>query len=341
MSAGVALAGCSSSDTADAAVSPPSAGAGEASSATGGLAPDPLPEPVTLTVSIAGASEVYSDLILADELGEFAKENITIEYVTLPSTESLPMLAQGRLDVAAAGITATFFNGVNEGADMRIVMPGQSQPADGLWVRTDPATGTAMEMGSVATASGGGSPNALAIADYLASVGRTVHDVEWVQLPYADLTVGVEQGAVDAAWLASPAQRPLEGTGTAERVVSQDPGVSVVAYVMGPNLLQERPEVGQAFVRALARTKDTYLSDGYKSDAEVVDALARGLEVTPDDVTAAPELTAPTAFDEQWFNRLQATWLEIGDILSYDAPLPPDQFLDTTYLDALGRQVDS
>ena len=61
-----------------------------ASGATDPLAPKPLKEMVTLTVA-ASPGESKADLFLAGPLGEFAKENLTVEITSTTSANQIPL----------------------------------------------------------------------------------------------------------------------------------------------------------------------------------------------------------------------------------------------------------
>jgi ABC-type nitrate/sulfonate/bicarbonate transport system substrate-binding protein len=110
----------------------------EGSESSHPLDPQPLPERTTLVVSAVANLEAFTPLYVADALGEFEKENIEIEIALMPATEAVPALALGQVDVSAVGITATLFNLVSEGVDIRLVYPGPSSAeGDGLWMSTE------------------------------------------------------------------------------------------------------------------------------------------------------------------------------------------------------------
>jgi NitT/TauT family transport system substrate-binding protein len=301
-----------------------------------GLDPAPLAERTTITVSTAAKFESFSPLLLADALGELEKENISVEYAIMPSTEALPALAQGRTDMAAIGITAALFNGVAEGADLRIVYPGPTNnTVDGLWVRTAETSGALKEISTVGGSAGAATTAVVPIDAYLESVGSDITDIEFIKLPIEDLAFALKDGVVDSAWLNAPLHLAVQGTGLAEQVAAYEPKAFGSGYVMGPNLLRDRPEVGAAVVRAISRTAQTYLTGDYKADPETVATLAEVLGVTPAEVTSTPSLTFRPELDTTVFDQAQQIWLEIGDLLSYPTALERDQYTDTRFLDAV------
>ncbi len=315
-----------------------STSSGSATDLPGGLDPQPLAEPTTITVSFGTAAEYLGAVLLADSLGELEKENLTVEWVDLPSADAIPALAQGKTDVAAVGLNATSFNAISSGADIRVVFPGATKvPADGLYVAIDPATGEPKTVEKVAAISGPAGMSVVPISRYLQSQGRSVSDVGFEKIDLADMPAALDAGAVDAAWVNAPVTTLLEETGKYERVIGYDDGEYGAAYLLGPNLLRDRPEVGQAFVRALARTARDHLSGDYKADDATVQALATALESTPEDVRSTPALTFAAALPTEAIQAAQEAWLAVGDILEADQPLAPEAYLDTSFLDrALG-----
>ncbi len=299
-----------------------------------GLEPQPLAEPTTLTVSMGTAAETFATILLADKLGEFAKENLSIDLVQMVSADALPALAQGKTDVAASGIGATALNAVNAGADIRLVFPGATKnPADGLYVPIDPATGKPKEVTKIATISGPSGIYIVPIKRYLESVGKTLSDVTFEQIALADMQAALEAGAVDAAWVNAPVTTVLDATGQYEKVVGYEDGEYGVGYFLGPNLREDHPEVGQAFVRALARTTSDYLSGDYKTDHTTVNAIAESLKSTPEAIRKTPSMTFAAQLPTDAIQDAQSAWLEIGDLLEFDAPMDPSTYVDPAPLD--------
>ena len=81
---------------------------------------------------------------MADALGEFAAEGLTVERVPLRPTEAMAALDAGEVDVVAGTIDGPYFGAVHDGKG-RLVLGGVLSPAPnahevgqtGLWVRED------------------------------------------------------------------------------------------------------------------------------------------------------------------------------------------------------------
>jgi NitT/TauT family transport system substrate-binding protein len=299
------------------------------------LEPKPLDELRVLKVSSGGTYEFLTALIVADELGEFEKENISIEYVTLPSQDALPALALGQLDVSAVGVAAPFFNSVSEGAEIRLVYPGPSTPnGDGLWVRKDFLQSGNLDSIVIASSQGIAWLGVSPVKEYLEDRGFQWSSVKFQKLPLGELATALELGTVDAAWLNSPAHIPFETSGVAEKVAGYASSEIATGYAFGPNLLDQDPVVGQAFIRALLRTVRTHLSGDYKSNEELVRVLSERLGVNQEALASSGNLLFGEYLDSKLLTNAQAIWIEFGGIVSYSAPLEPDDYIDQSYVDS-------
>lgn len=309
----------------------------EASIMVSSVEPVKLADRTVLKVSSAGNFEFMTALYVADALGELEKENIFVEYVTLPSQDAIPSLALGQVDVSLIGIAATFFNAVSDGADVRLVFPGPSSTnGDGLWVSNDFVKKASNSSGiRIAGSQGLAWMGVVPVGRYLESLETNWSDVDFTKLPIADLATALELGSIDAAWLNSPAHLPFESQGTATLVAQYDEGEVATGIAFGPRLLRQDPEIGQAFIRAMIRTIHTHLGEDYKSNPAVVSALAKSLEIPESQVAGANELKFSYEFDPALHTRAQQLWLSFGDILSYNRPLDPGDYIDSRFSESI------
>lgn len=309
---------------------------------SGSLDPQPLENPVTLKVSVSGTSELWSAVRLADSTGEFAKENISLEYVTLPSTESVPALVSGSVDVVALGVTIPFFNAIAGGAGIKITFLGPDlSPDAGFYVQSDLADQgpAALKGKKVGLSQGWGQIGAVPIRDYLATAGLTLSDVEIVTVPLEDLAVSLDSGVIDATWLQPPSTNIFIENGKAKRVIGNPNNEAGGAYAFGTRLLSEEPEIGQAFIRAMMRTVNTYLLGDYKANAETVDLLATALGLTADEIKKTKSTNFAVYTENQiqtertlLYTQAQELWLELGGLLTFESPLPADDYIDWSFV---------
>lgn len=307
-----------------------------------GLPPQPLAEPTTVKIGYSGPYEVYTTLGIADAMGEFERENIGIEWVQGPTADLFPQLGAGETDVQLSGLTPAALNAMEAGLKIRGVAPitESGSPDDGVWVNTELADGAPESLAgkTIGMQQGTGSIAMAALSDYLAEGGVELSDVTIEALNAGpDLVQAFTNGAIDAAWAVFPQTQEIADSGTGERVTDSSPGVLGVWF--GPNLLDDDRDVGVAFVRALARTNRLYLQPGYKDDEAVVEALAEFTGTEAAAVAATPETTfsGDLAIDPGTIEDLQEIWIDYGDIVTLDEPLPTDEVIDDSLVsDALG-----
>lgn len=305
-----------------------------------GLDPQPLPELTTIKVSASSKIDNFSSVFLADYLGEFKKENLKLDFVTLPAPDALPALGQGQLDIIVGGVTATMANAISEGADVKFVAPtfyfnpGQN----GIWVADDidPDNPAALKGQEFATSQGAGGATILAISDFLEKGGLDITDVKLPTFPIDQLAQAMTQGVAKAAWVTAPTDAVLREAGGSKFVSGIQPGDPSAGVLFGPNVLTKNPAVGAAFLRALARTIDEHLQGDYKKDPQTVKDLAAALGLTEDEVTATPsvQFDPKFTFHADRLTDMQAAWKKLG-VLSYDELLPPDKIADLTMIDTI------
>jgi NitT/TauT family transport system substrate-binding protein len=309
---------------------------------SGSLEPQPLENPVTLKVSIATTNEGFAALKVADVAGEFAKENITIEYVALPSTEAIPALASGLVDVSAFGITVPFFNAIAGGAKVKMVYAGaDNADASGLFVKSELADqgAAALKGKTIGLSQGWGQMASVIIEEYLATGGLTLDDLEVAVIPIEDIALSLDSGVIDMAHFGPPNSLLFLENGKAKKVTGYAKGVRNLGYAFGPRLLEEEPEVGQAFIRALMRTTENYLNGDYKADPEKLAIFAEAIGVSQEDALLTESVDFTTfsqaqiddgAFD--FYQKVQELWIRLGDLMTYETPLEPSEYADWSFV---------
>ncbi len=334
--------------TADPTTTPGEATGEETAAATEAadpLAPQPLEEEVSLTMTLPIPVEVYVPPLLAQELGEFEKENLDVEVQQVPTNEAMVLLDQGRTDVHIGSPVAGTMNAIAQELNVRAVAPMNKFPEDSdtaIWVRDDwfdedgnPIADRFEGAQFVLGPNGWGDLGVKILRDWLLEHDLTTDDVEVTSMSLSDAVVALEERRIDGSVLADPLTRQAEERGFAEKLVSYPAGVSLNYAFMGTNLLEEQPEAGEAFLRAMARTIDEHLQGDYHSDEDTVQALSEALGQDAEAIQASPNLNfdprlqiEPSAMQE-----IQQAWLAVGDVLTYDSPLPPEEWVDQSPVD--------
>jgi NitT/TauT family transport system substrate-binding protein len=318
--------------------------------APGSLAPVPLATRGKITVGIAGVkSEGYAPVLVAEELGEFDKENLEVEVVTIPPSDGLLGLVSGTLDVFGIGYAASAFNAIHQGNDLAWIGAVHKSPPTskmGVWANTDllgpdgtldpcDVKGKTVSLGGATGYSGVGS---WIVGDFLAECDLDLKDFTLSLLGGSDLVVAIEQGAVDMGFLPDPSWLPLEESGKAKLAIPAY-AAPLGGYLVGEARVS-KPEELEAFVRALMRTiRDEFAGD-YHADPATLAVLSKVLDAPADKLAVTPSLDfdPALAIDPEPIEDLQAIWTAVGDILS-GPPLASGQVIDMSFVErAQGRR---
>lgn len=340
LAAGLAVAGWSQPATGVASSAP---------AEPAGLAPDPLAEATVVRVAAREFSESFAPVVVGEAFGEFAKENIEIEFVTAGGADIPLMLSSGEVDVGAIGLSAGLMNGTAAGSVLELVAPNHTPNPDskaGLWVTDELAAGSTdsaeilrrLEGEAIGSAVGPGTVLSWVIDGVLATEGLGIDDVELTQIGGGSETLlALQNGAVPAAWVLDPFWVELEDMDIAEFVAPQPSGIALGGYFMSERLLVDEPDVGLAFVRALTRTVRTALQGDYHEDPEVVEALAAATGQPLDSITGGlPMIFDPdmTLLGPDEIASLQDSFRS-GGVLSYEEPLPYDALVEPAFVEAV------
>ncbi|MDW3220913.1 MAG: hypothetical protein R8F63_20100 [Acidimicrobiales bacterium] len=350
--------------TADDGGDDPLAGCGEG--AVTDLSPDrevarcepgyPAPQPLEERASVRLATnfwgfEFTAPYVLALELGEFEKENLDVEVVTGVSlADGIVQMEDCTVDITVGGTEASLHNGIAAGLTVKQVI-GNYFPPDagdtsidqtGLWARADAFTdpenpdltelrgttlGTAVALGSVINY-----PIGLAFQE----AGVSLLDLDMEVIPSADLPLALENGAVQSAWVLDPIWLQLADNPDYVLVATQPPGEALGGLYASACFREDRREVAVAFIRALIRTMNTYLAEGYKTNnVEELQVLADVADIPLESFTGTPETLMDWEMGEGTSERAQGFFMEYG-VLEYDEIIPEDQVYDRSiYLEAV------
>ena len=205
-------------------------------------------------------------IIIGNAEGYFAREGIRLDFVDLPntSTQSLPALASGRVDVVSAAVGVGFFNAVASGSDVRIVADrGHFEPRGcesfgvvgrrSLFgdrpVRAADLRGKRFALNAV------GQTGYLA-ALYLKQFGMGLSDIKVVRLPATAERQALDAGTIDVVARSDPFFYNLMQGG--HRLLaggnSLSPGSHLAVLEFGPSLLRRDRDLGERFMIAYLRS---------------------------------------------------------------------------------------
>ena len=306
-----------------------------------GPAPVPLPQREKVVLANAFKSEYVAPIILAQQLGEFDKENLDVEIVAISMEDALPQMRNGQVDAANGAPNASLFNATASGSSAKWVL-GNFFPRDagdtsvaqtGLWARRDAFTDpndpdpSDLEGKRVASAVGLSSVIAYPIAEAFSSAGADLSKVQFVQVPSADMVAALQNKAVDAAWLLDPFWTQIKDSKDFVLVATQPPGEPLGGIFFGERLLETEPEVGVAFLRALIRTVNTYLAGDYHEDDEVMQTISEITSIPVERIRATPSLAFDWEIRSGTTDRAQEYFREFG-VITVPNDVPEDDVVD-------------
>lgn len=321
-------------------------------------APQPLPEMTTINVSSQTRLEFNSPLLLADSLGELEKENLKMNFINLRLSDAVPQLANGDIDVAVGGMEVALFNAAKAGLPVKAGLATHfpthagdySEPQTGLWCRRDSFTTPdepnlkEIEDLTLASTVGAGTVSFYYVTAEIRRQG--VEDFSLVganiqTIPSADTITAMENEAIDCGIILDPLWTQLADNPDYFLAASQTPGEPFGIYAFGKRLLEDNPEIGDAFTRAYIRTVNTYFTGNYHEDEEVMAEIA---DVTGLSLEQLTQLDAPTMdweFRAETTTRVQEYFIDVGVITGFDEPVPESDAIDRSfYLRAVGAPED-
>ncbi|MEV0595913.1 ABC transporter substrate-binding protein [Nonomuraea cavernae] len=308
-------------------------------------APQPLKEPATIRMTAASRSSSLAPIFVGMELGEFEKENLKVEFSVLPFADAMPQLAAGRVDISYGGTEAGLFNAVNQGLAIKWILGNfiepksadLSQPQTGLWARrdifSDPQNPKLAELKGKTLGSTVGAASAIAypMNKALTEAGTSLQDMQIKQLTPTDLMTALANKAIDTAWLLDPYW--LTAASSPDKYVligGQAPGEPLGGFYTGKSMLEERPEVLQAFVRAYIRTINTHLDGDYIKKENVLAAIVAGTQQPRESLTRTPALTFDWEIRKGTGEEEQKVFIAFKTV-KYTEILPEDRYVDRSF----------
>lgn len=284
----------------------------------------------------------YSTLFIAQEEGYFTEQGLDVEFVKFPtSTQAIPLLAQGDLDVVIGSTSASLINAVAQDINMRIVAGSVYASPDcevqSLMVRKDlydsGALDTVAELkGRRVAANCVACVSDFTLTEILERAGLTVEDVTSERMSPPDMIAAFENEAIEAAMVGNPQIEQIKSQGTAVTLESLNalmPGFELTYVTFGPSLLEGNPEIGEKFMVAYFKGARQYNHGKTESNLEIIQQYT-----SYDKEFLLSNCFLPARSDgEIGTDNLLAfqTWAyENGYI---DAIIPVDQLVDTAFVD--------
>lgn len=285
---------------------------------------------------------------IAAEEGYFAQQNLEVEFIRLARIQELMTgLSRGDVDVAAGMLTATFVNSVAAGARLRLVGALGHLDASGCAFNGFVARSELMDSGALEDPARLRQlswdadvllPYGYWVDRALAPYGLDVDDLDLVNLPEAAAVDAVVAGAVDVTLVSEPFLGLLAASEEARvwrrsNEVAPDYQISVMMY--GPNLLDERPAVGERFAAAMLAAIRQFMQGKTARNLEIVE---RASGLAAEQLTAAcwPAARADARIPDAAFDDYQRWMVRRGQA---ERVLPDEELIDRRFFERANQDL--
>jgi len=286
-----------------------------------------------------------SPIFLAKELGLFEAQGLDVELVSFgtDSSQILPAVLAGQVDVALTSMSTGLINAVVQGGDIRAVAdkgfidPDAACTLDAWVARTELLESGKLDdpefIKTLTLTMAVGSIQELTTDRLLERMGLTQADVSSVELrDFGSRIEAMREGTLDIAPSTEPWITRAKKEGVADIWVpfaDLFPGLSLGHIVYGPTMLARTDDVPVRFMAAYLNGVRR-LNEG-KTD-EHVSILAEATQSEPDEVRAMcwPSFRKDGMIDLDALQEFQDWALAKGYL---DSVVPPEQFWDPSYIE--------
>ncbi|HVA32998.1 MAG TPA: ABC transporter substrate-binding protein, partial [Candidatus Baltobacteraceae bacterium] len=220
-------------------------------------------------------------IMAANDRGYFADAGLDVELITIATAQdAIALLARGRLDAAAGGLSAAFFNAVHRGFKVRLAgslawIPKRGHPT-ALLVRSDLyqsglRTPQQLRGHRIGLIGGLGTASSYYLGALIAPL--TFADVELIPLNGGDQGIALKRKSIAAAFAWNPFTQAFERGGIAKIVGLPAAQTCTSGTIFGERMLSE-PALAKALFSAVDRAITDIAGAGYY-DPKNVAAFAK------------------------------------------------------------------
>ncbi len=274
-------------------------------------------------------STLFAPVFVAVEKGYLREAGFEASLTPIVAgADSMSLVAQGQIDLAAAALSAAFYNAVNRGLEVRYVASTGYQPRHGrpsaLLIRQDLYDGGLRLNGLRGRKFGwignGGAASAYYVARILRTVDLKLGDIESLNIPNPDQQAALEHKAIDALFTSAPYSEEFDAQHLAKIVASPPAGIAASGVFFGPSLLQNA-DGARGVMGALRKAAAEIVGPGFFAPENVA-AYAKYTKQAPDAIKAAPryDFKPDLRVDDATLEDMQREFVADG-ILTYKQPL--------------------
>ena len=242
-----------------------------------------------------GIIQAVSDapLFIADKKGYFEREGLKVQFVVLK--DMIPSLATGQIDVAGISTSASLFNAVARGIDLKIVADkGSTPPGYGyqpILVRKELVSSGRVKTfadfkGLKIAGFNNGSASMSTLSEALAKGGLKLSDVTVAYMAFSQHVLALTNGAVDASITTEPSASEAVKRGVAVRFANDDsiyPNHQLAVLLYSGEFIKKQADSAKRFMRAYVRAAREYndaLKEGKLAGANAAEVIAILTEYT-------------------------------------------------------------
>ena len=248
----------------------------------------------TVRIGMARSTSNAAEL-MATRKGYFKEFGIKLETDDIESSANvIALLAQGRLNMIAGGISAGYFNAIEKNLPITILSDRVSTPiGHNLMIRPD-LKEQVKEIkdlkGKVIASNGTGSVSTYEIGKILEKAGLTINDVEIKVVPFPQMSVAFANKAIDGAIVIPPfvwnfaEQNIAVPFASVDELVQPSP-MTIAVLMVNTDWAKQNTELVKNYFTAWLRGARDYCQGFHGSPirGEVIDALvSSGTERRPE-----------------------------------------------------------
>ncbi|HEY0614879.1 MAG TPA: ABC transporter substrate-binding protein [Candidatus Elarobacter sp.] len=274
-------------------------------------------------------STLFAPVFIAAEKGYLREAGFDPNLSPITAgADSMSLVAQGQIDVAAAALSAAFYNAVNRGLEVKYVASTGYQPRRGrpsaLLIRQDLYDGGLRVPGLKGKKIGWIGNNGAASAYYVARIlrkdGLRLTDIESLNIPNPEQQTALERKAIDALFTSAPFSEDFAQKRLATIVASPPPGIAGSGIFFGPSLLRNH-ESASAVMSAFRKAAAEIVGNGFFAPANV-ETYAKYTKQPVEIIRAAPryDFKPDLRIDQGTLEDMQREFVA-DNILTYKQPL--------------------
>ncbi|WP_309090888.1 ABC transporter substrate-binding protein [Domibacillus sp.] len=248
----------------------------------------PLEEKTKVIIAEDGSAS-GAGFYIANEKGYFEDYNIEVEFATFANSDDmLPALASGEVDIAGGVSSASFFNAIAQGIDVKIIADkGHNEKGKSYFTfvigadKKDEIKDYSDLKGKKVAVSTEHAVDDYIFRKMLEHAGLKESDVEFVLMPdFGNMLAAIENGSVDAALQIEPliTQGVSEGIHIRFGDATDFAPKAQIAMVLGsPQFINEQKDVSLRFMAAYLKGVRDY-NDAFKKGEgkkEIIDIMTK------------------------------------------------------------------